>query len=90
MTITKFELFNELFSAAGGEVVAEESFQTGKDEFRTELTKIKESGAEAIYIYVDTPELIKIVRQMTELAGWMKTCGYAQISRRYRRTYSLK
>ena len=67
MTITKFELFNELFSSAGGEVVAEESFQTGKDEFRTELTKIKESGAEVIYIYVDTPELIKIVRQMTEL-----------------------
>jgi branched-chain amino acid transport system substrate-binding protein len=67
MTIHKFELFNELFVTAGGEVVAEESFQSGKTEFRTELTKVKKANPDVIYIYVDTPELIKIVRQMTEL-----------------------
>ena len=57
----------EIFPQYGGEIVAAETYQTGADNYRTELTKIKEASPEAIFMNCGAQEFIKIVREMKEL-----------------------
>lgn len=45
-----YEAFKDEFIAKGGEVVAEESFVEGTVDFKAQLTKIKTSGADSIFL----------------------------------------
>ncbi|MBI4507182.1 MAG: ABC transporter substrate-binding protein [Chloroflexi bacterium] len=51
----------------GYEVVAYEAFRVGDQDFRTQLTKIKGTGADWLGVYAATPELAKITQQMVEV-----------------------
>ena len=52
----------------GGQIVADESFQTGNKDFRSQLTKIKNSGAEAIFLGVfPTTQGVLVLKQAKEL-----------------------
>lgn len=66
-TLEKIEQFEELFPEHGGTVVASETFQSGADNYRTELTKIKNANPEALYVNVSDQEFVKVVREMEEL-----------------------
>lgn len=61
-------VLKESFPALGGEVVASEFFQRGDVDVRTQLTKIKNAGADALYIISNTPDsAVAALRQATEL-----------------------
>lgn len=61
------KFFKETFTAAGGEVVAEESFQEKDTDFKAVLTLIKEKNADVIYVPGYYEEVGKIVKQAREL-----------------------
>ena len=44
------DIFKQVFEAAGGQVTAFESYTTGDQDFSSQLTKIKDSGAEALFL----------------------------------------
>ncbi len=44
------EIYQQVFESAGGDVVAFESYTTGEQDFTKQLTKIKESGAEVLFL----------------------------------------
>ena len=50
-----------------GNIAAESTFNSGTEDFRTELTKIKNAGTDALWLGADSEELGRIIRQMTEL-----------------------
>ncbi len=61
-------VLRESFPSLGGEVVASEFFQRGDVDVRTQLTKIKNAGADALYIISNTPDsAVAALRQATEL-----------------------
>lgn len=66
-TTTKNALYNEMVPEKGGEVVFEMTYNAGTDDFRSSLTALKASGAEVVMLNVDRADLVKIVRQMSEL-----------------------
>ncbi|HEX2924007.1 MAG TPA: ABC transporter substrate-binding protein [Chloroflexota bacterium] len=59
--------FAEYFSKNGGQVVANEPFQSGTNDFRAQLTKIKQSSPEVLHITSYLKENSLIVAQMREL-----------------------
>lgn len=62
------EAFKTTFGELGGAVAADEVYQTGATDFRTQLLKVKEAGPEAIYLVPQTgnPGLL-ILQQAKEL-----------------------
>lgn len=66
-TLAKMDQFKAECPKVGVEVADMETYQAGSDQFRTELTKIKSAEPDVIFLNVNTPELIKIVREMKEL-----------------------
>lgn len=61
------ETFEEEVTALGGSIVASESFNTNDVEFNTQLTKIKATDAEAIYVpayYQDATYITKQAKDM--------------------------
>ncbi len=44
------EIFKQVFESAGGEVTAFESYTTGETDFSAQLRKIKESGAQVLFL----------------------------------------
>jgi branched-chain amino acid transport system substrate-binding protein len=66
-TLAKMEQFKSECPNYGVNVVDLETYQAGADQFRTELTKIKAANPDVIFMNVNTPELIKLVREMKEL-----------------------
>jgi len=44
------EIYKQVFEAAGGEVVAFESYTTGETDFTKQLAKIKNSGAQVLFL----------------------------------------
>ncbi|MBQ3276681.1 MAG: ABC transporter substrate-binding protein [Oscillospiraceae bacterium] len=66
-TLDKIEQFNAVFPERGGEIVACETFQSGADNYRTELTKIKAANPDALFVNVSDQEFVKVVREMEEL-----------------------
>lgn len=66
-TLAKIDQFNAECPKVGVNVVDTETYQTGAEQFRTELTKIKNASPDVIFLNVNTPELIKIIREMKEL-----------------------
>lgn len=55
--------FERAWKQIGGEIVVNETFQTGDNDFKTQLTKIRRSGAEFIYMPNTTPYCVLIVQQ---------------------------
>lgn len=61
------DVFIRRFEELGGKIVDVETFEQGATDFRTQLTKIKQSNPEASYI-VGYKEQIQILKQYKELA----------------------
>lgn len=59
--------FRETFTAGGGEIVAENNFSEGDKDFRAQLTAVKASGAEAVFVPSYYTEAALIVRQARDL-----------------------
>ena len=60
-------LFKEAFEKAGGKVVAMETYTTGDRDFAAQLTKIRETAPDIIYLpapYNDTPLIAAQARQL--------------------------
>ena len=66
-TLDMIDIWNECFPAGGGEIVYSSTFNSGSDDFRTELTKIRDAAPDAIWIAADANEFQTMVRQMLEL-----------------------
>lgn len=60
------DVFKKGFTAKGGIVILEETFDQGTTDFRTQLAKIKGSNAQAIYI-VGYKELGQLLKQAKEI-----------------------
>ena len=61
-------VLRESFPALGGEVVASEAIEKGSLDVRTSLTKIKDSGADSLYIITNSPDsAVAALKQIKEL-----------------------
>ncbi|MDG6244505.1 MAG: penicillin-binding protein activator [Methanolobus sp.] len=61
-------IISEEFTAKGGEIVADETYEAGSSDMRTQLAKIKNSNPEVIYIVSNTPDSsVALLRQITEI-----------------------
>lgn len=73
------EKFEEEVAAKGGEIVASEAFNTGDVDFNTQLTKIKATDAEAIYVpayYQDVTYITKQAKDMGIEAQFLGSDGW--------------
>lgn len=61
------EPFKSTFESLGGKIVSSENFEQGSTDFRTQLTKIKASNPEAIYLAGNPVEMGRSIKQMREL-----------------------
>jgi len=61
------EVFTKVFTAAGGQVTADEAFLAKDVDFKASLTKIKATNPEAIYIPGYYEEVAKIIKQAREI-----------------------
>jgi len=59
--------FKARFEEFGGNVVAEETFNVNEKDFRTQLMKLEESSAEAVYVVAYLGEFIPLFKQKKEL-----------------------
>ena len=55
------KVVREALAANGAEILATETFQTGETDFSTQLTRIKETNPDAIFISALAPEMIEIL-----------------------------
>ena len=62
-----YEGMTESFAKCGGKVVIAESCMVGDKDFKTQLTKIKQTDAEAIYIPDYTAEMAQILEQASQV-----------------------
>jgi branched-chain amino acid transport system substrate-binding protein len=61
------DFFEETFKKLGGEIVSDQSFKSGDQDFKAQLTKIREASPEAIYIPAYYTDVGLIGRQVREL-----------------------
>ncbi len=61
------KVVREALIANGVEILITETYQTGETDFSTQLTRIKESNPDAIFISALAPEMIKIMIQARQL-----------------------
>jgi branched-chain amino acid transport system substrate-binding protein len=61
------EFFDKKFKEMGGEIVSEQTFQTGDSDFKGQLTRIRSTNAEAIFIPAYYTEVGLIARQARQL-----------------------
>ena len=64
---TYAEVFKTTFESLGGKIVINESYDKKDQDFKTQLAKIKSSGAEGVYVIGLDTHLVNIFRQMNEL-----------------------
>jgi len=67
--------FKETFVATGGHITAEQKFTEGDKDFRAQLTAIRASGADAIYIPAYYTETALIAKQARELGLMIPLLG---------------
>jgi len=67
--------FRQNFRQMGGEIVAEQSYSEGDSDFKAQLTQIKGSNPEAIYVPGYYTEVATIARQARELGMTMPLMG---------------
>ena len=60
------DVFKKEFTALGGKILAEEAFDQGATDFRTQITKVKQANPEAVYI-IGYRELGSLLKQAKEL-----------------------
>lgn len=68
--------FEEAFKAEGGAVAAHEIHAVGSTDMRTQLTKIRASGADALVIVANVGEVGHSVAQSSELALGLPVYGF--------------
>ncbi|NPV86653.1 MAG: ABC transporter substrate-binding protein [Anaerolineae bacterium] len=68
-TVGVHKFFKDHFVELGGEVVAEEGYQTGDTEFRAQLAKIKDSGADLLVAAAYTYKDAGLIGQQMEALG---------------------
>ena len=61
------KFFKETFTTTGGEIVTEKNYSEGDKDFRAQLTAVKASGADAVFVPGYYTESALIVRQAREL-----------------------
>ncbi|MBX3020295.1 MAG: ABC transporter substrate-binding protein [Bdellovibrionales bacterium] len=61
------DFFQKKFKELGGEIVSEQTFQTGDSDFKAQLTRIRSTNPEAIFIPAYYTEVGLIARQAREL-----------------------
>lgn len=61
------QAFEETWKEIGGEIVSNQTFQTNDNDFKTQLSKIKQSGAEFIFLPNTTPYCVLIVQQAAQI-----------------------
>jgi branched-chain amino acid transport system substrate-binding protein len=61
------EFFDKKFKELGGEIVSEQTFQTGDSDFKGQLTRIRSNAPEAIFIPAYYTEVGLIARQARQL-----------------------
>ena len=61
------DVFKDKYEGLGGELVYESGVLQSEDDFRTEITKVKQSGAEALYIPLYPINLVAILNQAKEM-----------------------
>ena len=61
------DFFEDTFKKMGGEIVTDQSFKAGDQDFKAQLTKIRESNPEAIYVPAYYTDVGLISRQVREL-----------------------
>ncbi len=59
--------FRETYPAGGGQIVAEETFREGDNDFKAQLSKIKSAGPDAVFLPGYYTDVGKILRQAREL-----------------------
>ncbi|MFB6181851.1 MAG: ABC transporter substrate-binding protein [Candidatus Magasanikbacteria bacterium] len=59
--------FKKRFQDLGGEITAVESFRQDSKDFRTQLTKIRETNPDGLYILALSKQYISIIEQVKEL-----------------------
>ena len=62
-----YESMSESFEEEGGQIVATATFMVGDKDFKTQLTQLKNTDAEAIYIPDYTAEMAQILEQAAQL-----------------------
>lgn len=62
-----YESMSEAFTQDGGRIVAAETFMVGDKDFKTQLTKLKNTDAQAIYLPDYTAEMAQILEQAAQL-----------------------
>lgn len=70
-----YEAFEEEIQAKGGEVVAAESFTTGDTDFNTQLTKIKGTDAEVLFIPAYYQDITYITKQASDMGMTLPFIG---------------
>jgi len=59
--------FKDLWTANGGTVVAEQIYKKGDKDYKTQLSKIKDAGADAIYAPNYVQDLVLMLQQMEQI-----------------------
>jgi branched-chain amino acid transport system substrate-binding protein len=67
--------FKAAFEGAGGKVVAEEKYQQKDTEFGAQLKRIKDAGAETVFVPGYPPELPLIIKQAKAIGLAARLCG---------------
>lgn len=65
--VSQVSAFSNYVKNAGGEIVSEQIFKSGDKDFKTQLTKIKEAGAEAIFAPNYPQDNVLYVNQLDQL-----------------------
>lgn len=60
-------IFQQTFEAAGGQVIAFESYTTGDQDFRPQLQRIRDTGSPVLFLPNFTPDVAVQVRQARQL-----------------------
>ncbi|MEA4970562.1 MAG: ABC transporter substrate-binding protein [Candidatus Pelethousia sp.] len=61
------QFFEETFTAKGGTIIAKEAFKKDDVDFKAQLTKIKETGPEVLFLPIYYKEVALIAKQAREL-----------------------
>lgn len=69
------EFFIKNYGELGGKIVADEGYRDADVDFRAQLTKVKESGAEVIFLPGMGKDMALIIKQAQELGVKVKVIG---------------
>ncbi|MEA4969656.1 MAG: ABC transporter substrate-binding protein [Candidatus Pelethousia sp.] len=61
------ESFEGSWTQIGGSIATKVTFQTGESDFKTQLQKVKDSGAEVLFVPNTTPNCVLIVQQASQI-----------------------